>query len=737
MKNNKYCRIISGTVLAEDKRSEIKRELKKAADKKCKKDVTVVSKQSYVRRVAFKWAAAIAAVAIIVVCAGCFLLPLANIERKFTVKNPIMPEEATHIADVAENAQYLPNAELLASIDNNASALSSKLGDGANDQAFKNVYKADVEIMSFSKGDYEEFNNCMATISGTATESTQTIDDLKFEISLALRVIPGYDQWFQLPYEVPGMSESESGHYMLNSYNLSYDEESEKITMRRLGWKTRGETYDVEAGIFYEDAYQRQYIEVEYYYDELGREVVDCTVCDFLCVKEGEYYPIYAQRLINVKDCSTTKYAVTYRRENEFVDPINGNDDAYDKNDMYDYGINTLIVQLDYSSGQDVTLMKANYETADKHHKLLTSGTVAYYKKSADSTIYYSNVWDNAYYEGDNDMSGYIPGGYGVNYYPEDLISKENRERFHNRLGDALISIPELRYNYTCIECKRLKNTSDGVFIDCSHLTLYPSVTRYVDEIISNDEKYFSDYDSVLQIITGQLQRFANNLAVEYALSLKSGAEFGNSFNDFVVGFGKKYYAEKVDAEELGKIEEFINANAVRIDQYEYPKEMKGKLTFTYGIKDDSVMDGEILQIAFSTDVSISDPASDKEYYLCTTLMNREDNDDYTILSKTEIDPTSDQRIKVDYKTDLTSLIEAWLTLNNAGYGRGYVPSYAIMSYSDEKGYEYLYGPRTIDIDTRNCVLEKDIGINVNGEKYICSLKRYNDGLEIVPERKG
>ena len=734
MKDNKYCHIVSETVLAEDKKTEIKNALHKAAKAPGKCGKIAVSKPSYVRKIALKWTAAVASVAIVVVCAGYFLLPIATRKQRQTVKSPISAEDATHIAEVTENAQYLPNTELLASSGYSASALSSVLDDGGYDPAYENVYKADEEVMSFSKDEYDEFNNNLATISGTGAVTAMTIDDLKFEISMALDNIPGYDQWFQMPYEIPQMSATQSNDYTLYSYNLSYDKESEKITMRRLGWRTRGETYDVQTGIFYDDAYQRQYIEVEYYHDELGREVVDCTVFDFLCVKEGEYYPIYAQKLINIKDCSTTKYAVTYMRNFELVNEIQNNDDAFDKSDMYDYGINTLIIQLDYSSGDDMTLMKAQYSTADKHQKLSTSGTAAYYKKSANSTVYYSNKWDNIV----SYINGYpvnsVQSGYCVNYYPDDLDKPEYRDYFHRRLGKALISMSELRYAYTCDLCENSKITSDGVFIDCSHYILSPTVNRYFNEIISDDEKYFSDSSLVWLGMTSQLEKFVDNLGVEYDISLNmNGADFGNSINGFAVEFGKKYYKEKVNAGELGKIERYINENTTRIDEYEYPTEMIGKLTFTYGTVEDSKMDDKVLEISFSTHTSVSDPVADKEYYLCTLLVSRENYNDYSILSRVKLDPTSDEKVKVEFDIDLSSLIESWLSSDNTKYGVGYVPSYAIMSYSEEEGFEYLSRPMTIDIDSRfNDLLEEYVVVNANGKSYVSYMTRYNYGLEFI-----
>ena len=484
----------------------------------------------------------------------------------------------------------------------------------------------------------------------------------------------------------------------------------------------------------YDDAYQRQYIEVEYYHDELGREVFDCTVFDFLCVKEGEYYPIYAQKLINIKDCSTTKYAVTYMRNFELVNEIQNNDDAFDKSDMYDYGINTLIIQLDYSSGDDMTLMKAQYSTADKHQKLSTSGTAAYYKKSANSTVYYSNKWDNIV----SYINGYpvnsVQSGYCVNYYPDDLDKPEYRDYFHRRLGKALISMSELRYAYTCDLCENSKITSDGVFIDCSHYILSPTVNRYFNEIISDDEKYFSDSSLVWLGMTSQLKKFVDNLGVEYDISINmNGADFGNSINGFAVEFGKKYYKEKVNAGELGKIERYINENTTRIDEYEYPTEMIGKLTFTYGTVEDSKMDDKVLEISFSTHSSVSDPVADKEYYLCTLLVSRENYNDYSILSRVKLDPTSDEKVKVEFDIDLSSLIESWLSSDNTKYGVGYVPSYAIMSYSEEEGFVYLSRPMTIDIDSRfNDLLEEYVVVNANGKSYVSYMTRYNYGLEFI-----
>lgn len=723
MKDNKYCRIVSETALSEDKKAEIKT----ALESTCKKDneikVVAVS-PSAVRKRRIKIISAIAAVLVLVIGASWLLSAFINV---YSVNSPISLEEYQYMADVAENAQYLPNENILAS-DSVARSLSVSASETVSQ--YENFYDEAISVesedLSFSLENYQNLNDSLATISSTETNREMTIYDIKAEIRMALEVVPGYDQWFMLYRQLPYLNEEDSTKYAYNSYKVNYDKVSGKIVVERLRNKTRGDSYDKSSGTYYtQDSYQRQYFKVEYYFDENEREVVDCTVINYLCVDGKNYYPVSAQRLINVKDFSLTKYAATYMRKPEVVNPsmFGNNDTVFDLTDMYDYGLNTIIIQLNYNSSDDISFIKAYYEAPDAHYGRETLGEVSYYRKTPDYSAYFTAGWDNRPSDWDSAIKAY------------NDVSTATGSDVRREIIKTFEYVRDIRYDMMCDECEEEKPSADGIFIDCKHGILLDRVNRAQTQIFTDSVSVMNDPDAVFDGITDQFAIAASELGITTAFTLGEGEYFfETSANEFFVESGKEYRAKQVLTADYENIDKTVNKSAVMLNEDIVSEALKNKYDFTYDVDDDSVMKGTDVAYDLEMKVNICDPDPDAEYYLAVILQSEKTNAPFTVLDRVLVDTASNEKIGINGHVDIDTLVEEALK-QCTGHDSSlhFRLAYAVVKYSSSGSPQLISPSRTIDVDyseSANMINKRMYYVQGSVSHSYC-VSPYNGGISI------
>lgn len=711
MNKDKYCTEISQIKLSDEKKAEIKNALRSAQKKQKETSVTVVSAKAVKAR-RIKLVSAIAATLVLVIGVSWFLSSVINV---FKVNDPISYDDYLYMADVAGNAQYLPNEKILAASDR-ANALNNSLEEESEyDDYYQEVYKTEKGQLDFSLEDYRTLNDSLAIISNSSTTSDMTIYDIKKEIEFAIEIVPGYDQWFRLSNSLPYLSESDERNYNYYSYKISNDKDAEKLTVERLCWRTRGESYDISNDKFYSDAYQRQYFKVEYYFDEEEREVVDCTVINYLCVKKNVYYPVSAQKLINVKDHSLTKYAATYLRQSDVVDPLKfeNNDDLYDLTNMYDYGINTIMIQLNYNSSDDISLLKAYYETADKHYGRATTGELSYYRKTAEDTLYFTDGWDNRI---KNDVEPMFVYNHARVY---DSVSET-----HKNIVKSFSNVRNIRYNMLCEVCEKYKPSADGVFIDCSHGVRLSSINRTQNQIFSDNSAILSDSEYLISGISEQFATFTRNLELdtEFILSDNEKYVFESSVNDYVVRLGKDYYYNKVQTDGYGELDSYVDKTSAVMTEENIAEYMKDKYFFTYDVDDkDSVMKDLDITYSVSAKVNIINVDPGAEYYLAVIFENYNDSSDFSVLSKTPLNMTEGERTVVKGNVTVDFLIKETLRLSpDFDYDTEYKLAYAVLKVSDNSITKVTYS-RVIDVDYSDSLDKINNTMYYNGIPYIVS----------------
>ena len=324
---------------------------------------------------------------VLIVCvfavSGCGLFSNNKNERKVTIDQRLGLIASARAAD----AQYLPDVAILAA--------SKKITPSSfNLSAPVSVERIDAE-------GYSKINEKLAVIDGEGAGKHLGYDifEIKNEIDFVLKTVPAFSQWFRLS----GMR-AEQGfvsvpYYEGWAYYLESDEEAKEVTITRVSQRTRFSYWDFENDMAVEnyekngkpiDLYdknhpnygysgdksivQHQVMQTKYYFDEQGREVVECFVYSVAIDKESgtefngnerDYKPLSIQYLKNVKDTSLTRYQI---RMSEFYD--SGNTSQPDGNPIGGYDIRGLnphgsrfdFVQMDYKDADDISLLRVTGE---------------------------------------------------------------------------------------------------------------------------------------------------------------------------------------------------------------------------------------------------------------------------------------------------------------------------------------------------------------------------------------
>lgn len=637
MTDNKYARAMSEITLSPNRKNLIKQAVKRNLQYK-KADCNAPVIRSKSKAATFiKIATPAVAAALIAIVLTVILMP-ATIPT-VDVTNPVSVHEYEYISNVVEYAQYLPNAELLSGSKKSATGLSGNLSNPniTNDARYDEAYQLQDGQLEFDIDDYRTFNDSLAIVSSTGVSGDLTVYDIKKEIIFAVDVIPGYDQWFTMPYNADYLSESDARLYTNNSYKLSYDKQNGVIKMVRLSQKHRGETYNPSTSVFYGNAYTRQLLEVSYYINGEGKEVVDCKVTDFLCVQERECYPLFAQRLINVRDTSATKYSVAYMLDYDLVKEFPGNNtlSAYDLSQKFDYGINVIAVQMDYSSDKDVEILKTQYTTQDAHCVQPTMTAIDYYKKTASDVTYFTSCWDNSaitylYKIHLNDFVNVSQQSDGK--YAAD---SEGMKKFFGYLFP-------LRSRLVCPVCEDKGYTDDGIFKGCFHGKHFDNIVNSKSQLLSNNEAYLSDAEVLYDDIAQKYSSLNSVLSLDARPAFDGDGNycFENSINDFIRQSSTEYYGKYVLSAGYAAMDEEVNKNSTIIGEEYLAELMKGKYTFTYDIKDYSTVNNGNIDYVVEQKVNLKEINPQSEYYVALIVEKTDGSGEYAVIDKIQITDT-------------------------------------------------------------------------------------------------
>lgn len=585
------------------------------------------------------WISAVSAVCVVaIVCALVFGVFGYQIAHRFRVNDPISQEDYLHISDTARNAQYLPNLMLMSGGNEGQIAagnalLAGESGDGNSADDFYDQCDISVDDseLDFGIEDYRKVSDALGYIDSPLHEGAATVNEIKDEIIFILDFIPGYDQWYRLPYNLPHIIDKHK--YSDYLYKLSYDKPSETISMTRILWNTTVSVYDSATRKVYssyadDDCYQAEMLEVIYTHDSQGREVVKC-VNTYYFVLNGNYYPISRQYLVNVKDTSATKIYVYFTMSNELKEEYYGLDNSlqnnptsrvYDIRDIHDEGIFVKGIQLDYTGNDNINLLKFDKWYPSMYSSVPVTTNMAFYSKQGDDTAFYTDSWD--YYDEEN-SKGYtdFENAYDFSNYVEEVDGTTTLSMGAVKKIFATDISKYYQKGY-CKYCEMHDYPYSDFVRSCGHIVSGEEISRHDKWCVYNASNTTFDEPFVRQKIISQLKSMYSVIGLTsrpfdtYEENSLYGFEY--AFDEYTSNLSADYLKAYYDFDEV--VSTITNAEKTfSAITEEYVEEiMLGRANFLYGIKSKTVYKNSVLEYDFTVKLSVNPDLVErgKDYYL-------------------------------------------------------------------------------------------------------------------------
>lgn len=537
----------------------------------------------------------------------------------YIVNNPIGEEMREYLTTTTKNAQYLPNIYLLAGSSGNGGTSDLSLASDSSDGDSVLTGQFQSSDMTLDLDDYREISNRLGDVM-TAQNSFLTVEQLKEEIKVVTELIPGYNQWFRFPRELPHMYYDESRSYISNMYYVTVDEENSHITVINTGTNVGANAYDIEKGKYYiDDEYiwnnyiKSSYSVIEFYIDEEGREVVECTFNTFYCIN-GKFYPLSTQVLKNVKDTSTTKLDIKYTVEHNLkeVYPYRAYfgidkelDEVFVIQDNSKYGVEVEFLQLDYTDENDIKMLHTTQFFPNDYNSGSRSGYLVLYDKSFDDVYVYGDVW--CYSDEIEKLSVFQNPA----YYSDKL-----REYVSSTLSKTFY------YRYYCPYCAQTDFADSDVVECCSH-------SAYSDNISANQELFITSSDALSveyarEIAVAQFEKMYSNIFSQDKSLLidesKGDYAFEYSVDDYMTYITHTYVDGSYDLESITDAYKYAKRHFAQMSIDRVNEVMIDKVLYISNVENNNSADSGIFSYDLEVTVSNADFDKDKQYYLALYL---------------------------------------------------------------------------------------------------------------------
>ena len=532
--------------------------------------------------------------------------------------------KASLVKTRVSNAQYLPNVERLTSN--------------------QTMYSDDIDL-KFDLDEYNMIVDELATITGTAVRQTNSILDLKNEVYFIMDIVPAFDTWFNLPHyiRVPDTLKDKIKNYNNYYYKVSYNEENERITVNRMSWRTVCDIYIESENKCYgsndkDDVVQHQMIQLDYYYDEYNREVVECSVIDF-CKFNDDFYPIQCQYLKNVENSSTTKIQVVLRKELDLYDTTNCQH-ALDIEVDKEYGCLRKITQLNYTDSNNVELLKIEQNSNTEYFSDIKTTNLAYYKCKNDNVSYFIDAWD--YYDNTSYDKIELHNMFDFDF---GYVTKETIiDRFINSqyLSRVVTSYPGggISSRNVCSACYNGHSNSGLLVYKCNHNKNKDYITRGQRKIITSSLDNQEDLYQLIPIdLSNQLLRFNSNLGLlldtsNMCVLLDDTYNFETNVDSYIDNISKLYIENNIMINELVDRYETIVNKAKELDEKKLNLSSIAEYTSFDTFEDSTlVSDGLITVDAHATVKSSILLEKKAKYSIGLILYDELNNISYTLLA--------------------------------------------------------------------------------------------------------
>lgn len=686
MKKSEYKKYISDLTVSQQKKNELiekmyaLREEKREPEKAKEKEKTP--------RVGL-WVSIVATGLILIMIGtvvGVVLLP--TITYDINVDLPISKETRQYLRDTMQNAQYLPNAKLLASEESYKDSSSS--GIALSNEGYSQEIKPEENFLEEDdlriglKG-FDKINDSLGILTQNVSGNF-SVEDIKEELSLMLKLMPGFDQWFMMPYSLSALPENYN--YSSYMYRISYDETSGHITMTRIIWTISVSIFDSEKRLLYSSqfenhsCYQREVLNVEYYFDEQGREVVECNNTHYYKL-QNNYYPVSLQVMRNVKDTQFTKLAIYFTEENDLVkEYVQSNssiqiDRVYTLQDINKYGAVVNFVQLDYQDSDNISffqLMK-NYPTMYTGNPITTN--ISFYGKTDESMVFYTEAWD--YYDYVNSAEFQLKREY--RYYLSDIV-------------EALTRTPSSYYYYKnyCADCQRRKFRDSDVVVSCPHIMSCDKITRGEKEVFYNKESIYRDENIIRNCIStalGNMSQCVLGKAMPLEQKENTAYAFEYAIDGFAIEFVKSYVDNVFDFDSIVQSEKDATASHTYLEEKQLNKILEKEFITLKSFTNKTAFNGESLNYDYAYEITEATADMSKEYYMSLYL---KDSDVMLVLDSQKIDMSKGERKgQLKGRLSYTDILDrcVWLYEGNEAYsGEIYV---GLIAYDEEDNAQIIF----------------------------------------------
>lgn len=311
-------------------------------------------------------------------------------------------EKGTIASRKVEEAQYLPNVDLLLNDSGSVNLLANR----------------EIDIENIGELEFRKLIDSLGTIenvSGAGKYLGYDIYEIKEEIAFVVDKAPVFSQWFRMP----SMREKEGyikiPYYENWAYYIEMDEETGALTITRVCWSTRTKHIDWDNEKSIEDHsdgssnIQFDVMQMKYYTNEDGNEVVECFMYDVGVenTKNGynddpnSYKPYEYLYLKNVKDKSLTKYHVVsaerYREDHTFDE---GGMDVTGDNP---YGTKRDFLYMEYQDKDNIQILKVSEVLPTIVYKMAQTTNIMFYNEIGGDVEYYAAAHD--YYNDETTVS--------------------------------------------------------------------------------------------------------------------------------------------------------------------------------------------------------------------------------------------------------------------------------------------------------------------------------------------
>lgn len=613
----------------------------------------------------------------------------------YIVNNPIDLKMREYITTTSENAQYLPNIYLMAGVQDSGNVALKEENQSNQDIVFAEdnqdsqdsvtdmtTAQCDIEYLSLDLEDYRYLNDKLGNIS-TASQYVMTVDDLKEEVMAVMQIIPGYDQWFRFPNELPHMYYYESLNYTSNKYYISVDEENTHITLKKVSSYITSDAYDIEKDKYYvyglgliNPCYKREISQIDFYINEEGKEVVECTFNKFICVGRN-YYPINTQILKNIKDTSTTKIEIVYSVQHDLIEPyeytINGNidqkvDEVYVLQDYSKYGTYISFSQLDYTDKDNIQILDIVRFIPNEYNSNDMSGRFVMYNKSGDKAFVYSDVWFD-----------YI--------YPQEYGKFSHINTSEASLKNNFVRELMLRNNIypdVCNKCEE-SNCADSYKIKyCPHYLTS-------DSIKSNSKLFVTSYgeeqteEYARQVIGSQLEKlYSNTLLSEKGFEVDESRglfAFEETMEDYLEEVVKQYVDNYYDFDAIIKEFKYAERHYAKMSPEDVNNTMIDQVLYLSNIDAYNTFSDKTIHYDMEITVSNGEYDEDKQYYLALYLEPISSQKD--LLDIVEVDLEESKVYHLQGDITIQQLLDTSCWVAYTSYSKDLVV--ALISY-DENG---------------------------------------------------